>query len=234
MRCSRNTAEQWRELKNAIIEGKVQTITAMEFFLENLRREKKLNQIKRKKSSLPIIQSVAVFMSGFVFYIFSFFIFPDTLKPGLFTFLLFISAQLICYLWIQNIFKKWKSLQKQGLWIQLLYEYQQGLLSGQTLFTLLQCERKNSLRKKIFSQSPNRLMQQQWKQLLKLDDEGKPLSLFLGSCLKQFQNYFEYQLEIEGDRLSMKLLMPIFFCQLPSQIFLIIAPFLGEFLKALP
>lgn len=245
--------QNWIPLRDAIIDGKISALETLKTLIDELRSQKKILLILKKKTQSPLMQMYigsACSLAISLFLYFNSLSVNSTLSLPFQLLLIVLSLQGIAFYVSRKIIFSFRKKLYFLDWIQFISRIHLAMKWGQSLnLAFKEAEEKLlidhlpkkvqlnliNFKKKLYGHTPSfqvdlskeklwKKSQQQLKSLLALYEKGNSVTPFLKLSLDDSYREFQYYMESESEKTSYFLLLPLFFLQVPSFFLVLIYP----------
>ena len=247
---------QWQTLFLSIQKGSLRAEPGIQAFLGFLKLQRKLSGLLSQKTLLPKLQSLVIMTISAGFLLAGYLLFPDTLRPTSSVVLVSLTLNALGFLLNGYLIRSFEKDLWFAEWLMFLSNIQNNLNAGFTLARSLSVELENLEKFKNWPKSllsdlvqlgtciqqgtelPNlrtlpsraKASHQQAHEHLKLLTQqysnAEPLSELLSKLLPSCAEVFERQITMESEKLSLKILVPMFLFYFPSFLVLLFGPLL--------
>lgn len=240
-----NFSRAWRALEHSILEGRLSPLKAVEEFTERYQKSNDLaDMIEQKSMSARIQAYVVTALSLFIAVIATFF-FPETLRPS-FNDMLICFALLACaWIWQKRMLEDFRKDCFFMDWLHffrgLSLSLQMGMILPRAIEELHPIKSiANTWPISITSTEPLKhepktpqktethwkLAQNSWNEVQRLYESGHPLSKLILHLSDIQEKTFRREIIFKTEKLSYKLMLPLFLCCLPAMLWLFFSPLL--------
>lgn len=244
---------QWKDLRDRILNGEI-AAESIEALIAHLRLVSKIESLKIQKTQGPRMQARLIIALAIGFALISSFLFPPDMRPSGIMILTSWGLIALGHAWMRRELGRSGRIFWFADWLGFLAHLSAAVAWGQTLGSALQKTLEGHLHDswpadlkrttllffdacRNFEPLPpetwripalcsreERLAREQLRWIYELQSRGQPLAGTLDSFVKNSMEGLERRLTIEAEKLSLKLLAPLFLTYLPSFLLTLFGP----------
>lgn len=249
-----DVCQEWSELRELMASGKVSAAGAVTSFIKTLRLKTELRQLVHQKSFGARAQGVLISVLAMMFLLAAYFLFPATVQPS--AELSVIAAALVGIgaVWMQLLLRRFEHALWFADWVLFLARLASALKWGHMLAPALEMSqasrtgkdwppvvqtRLECLQTRLRAHHPindpdilSNTEKYERKALEHLEwletsfVAGQPLSELLEAFTSSALDSFKHDLNVRAEKLGLYMLAPLFVCDLPAFLLLLLGPLL--------